>query len=114
MKETVSIAAVMVLVLASSVWAQQQPIYDPAYGGPVNYYGQPAYQPMYQGQGAAGQGRQAQQMHDGLIPQAFSGLYRAGGYLWSYMPAPLRPDQPSFIPPPESGNVIINFVPGSP
>jgi len=113
MRATMRIAIVMVLVFACSAWAQQEPIYDHSYRGPVNYYGQPAYQPMYQGQAPA-QAGQPQQMNNGLIPKAFSGLYQAGGYLWSYMPAPLRPDQPSFVPPPESGNVTINFVPASP
>lgn len=113
MRATMRIAIVIILAFACSAWAQQAPIYDRSYNGPVNYYGQPAYQPMYQGQAPA-RGGQSQQMNNGLIPKTFNGLYQAGGYLWSYMPAPLRPDQPSFVPPPESGNVTINFVPGSP
>jgi len=117
MKATISLGVGIVLVCVCSSWGQQPQIYDNAYHGPTNYYGQPTYKVMQSQQRARQQAyRQAQYQRQsgGIIPKTFNSLQRVGGYLWSYMPAPVRGGQSPHYVPPQSGSVTINFVPGSP
>lgn len=117
MKATISLAVGMVLVCACSSWGQQARIYDNAYRGPTNYYGQPTFKVLQSQQRARQQAygqAQYRRQNTGIIPNAFNSLHRVGGYLWSYMPAPVRGGQSPHHVPPQSGSVTINFVPGSP
>jgi hypothetical protein len=97
-------------VVAPSLGQQQSPIYDHSYYGPTNYYGQPAYQPVPKQQQPRNQ-----PPPPGIIPQALTQAQQAGGYLWSFLPAPWRGGpQPSYIPPANPENLVITLVPGAP
>ncbi len=109
MKSIVPIVLLMILACAHAVLAQAQPMYDPAYSGPVNIYGQPAYgAPVNNPPGYV----QQAQPFPGLIPLGISQAQSAASYLWSYMPAPWRGGPSPYAIPPGSANV--NFVPGTP
>ncbi len=111
MKAICSLVILVTMIMCQSAFGQASPMYDPAYAGPMNMYGQPTFD-----QGAAQQARtnqQQQQQFRGLFPMAFDGLYGAGSYLWGYMPAPVRGVESPYAVPPGSGQVITNFVPGT-
>jgi hypothetical protein len=115
MKRSIIVIAVLALVPACVVWAQQSAIYDNAYRGPVNYYGQPQFQPMtqYNQQGM----RYGQQFrNDGLLFQGAHAVKQLGNYFWNYLPAPIRGQSQPW---PSSyqvkgGYVIQNYVPPIP
>jgi len=88
---------------------QPQPMYDMSYRGPMNIYGQPVYsvEPRKDG------GQPAQNPNEGVFPMAASGLEALGRYFWSYMPAPVRGEPDPLQPPPGSGYVVRQVVPGS-
>lgn len=83
--------------------------YDRNYSGPMNMYGQPTFSvPQY------GPVQRAQQQgQDGYVPMAVDGLYHLGSYLWSFMPAPLTGAKSPYDIPQGSGQVNVNFVPGT-
>ena len=113
MKGLIPVITVLVLISSGMAWCQQGSIYDNSYRGPVNYYGQPQFQPLPQNYGRTPPG-QSPPIDDGLIFQGAHQVGRLGNYLWSYMPAPLR----GVTPPIHSyqnrdSSVHINFVPGS-
>jgi hypothetical protein len=114
MKALALILALSVTVCATSAFAQGTSAYDQNYSGPMNVYGQPAYTAR-PGQQPSGQqppqtGPYAQ---NGIIPLAAQGASALGSYLWTYMPAPLTGAESPYQVPPGSGQVIVNFVPGS-
>ena len=110
MKPTCLFVILFSLLAAQSALGQQaSPMYDPAYSGPMNIYGQPTFGTLPQ----RTQPNQQQQPNQGLIPMAFGGLYNAGAYFWSYMPAPVRGAESPYAVPPENQQVITNFVPGT-
>lgn len=88
---------------------QPQPMYDTSYKGPMNVYGQPVYsmEPRRDDQ------QTAQNANNGVFPMAATGLESLGRYFWSYMPAPVRGAPEQFGPPPGSGYVVRQVVPGS-
>jgi hypothetical protein len=88
---------------------QPQPMYDMSYKGPMNIYGQP----VYSMEPRKDEGQGAQNANDGVFPMAATGLGALGSYLWSYMPAPVRGEPQQFGPPPGSGYVVRQVVPGS-
>ena len=100
----------MVFVLCTATIGRSSEIYDRSYQGPMNMYGQPALiiPPNQQGQNAVNSRPQ------GIIPMAADGLWQVGGYLWSYMPAPVRGVQSPYVVPPGSGQVTTSYVPGTP
>jgi len=109
MKMIFSVLALMMLLCTNLAFSQTQSMYDTSYAGPYNMYGQPTFIHPYQ---AAGQ--QQPQPSQGLIFQGADALQSAAGYLWTYMPAPLRGvDSRTYFAPAESGPTIINFVPGT-
>jgi hypothetical protein len=113
MKKLILVIAGLVLITAGMAWSQQQSIYDNAYRGPRNYYGQPQFQPMPGDYGRRPQGRAAP-MGDGLIFQGAHSVRQLGGYLWNYLPAPITGVKRNpFNAGTRGGDVIINFVPGS-
>jgi len=85
-------------------------MYDNTYNGPMNVYGQPVLTPLPGPR--PGSAEQQQQFNNGLIFMAGEAVQNVGSYLWSYMPAPLRGVETQLSPPPGSGHVIVNFVPG--
>ncbi|MGO9120897.1 MAG: hypothetical protein ACLQPD_25220 [Desulfomonilaceae bacterium] len=90
----------------------QTPMYDNSYSGLFNMYGQPTFvAPEYQP--GAQQQAQQQQGQDGLIFKGASAVQSVGGYLWSYMPAPLRGADAGYFAPAGTGPTIINFTPGT-
>lgn len=110
MKAICTFVILLMVIVAHSAFGQQsQPMYDPAYSGPMNVYGQPTFGDPAQ----RAQANQQQQPNNGLIPMAFNGLYGVGTYLWGYMPAPVRGAESPYTVPPGSGQVITNFVPGT-
>ncbi|MGB6068759.1 MAG: hypothetical protein WBG50_28450 [Desulfomonilaceae bacterium] len=112
MKATIAIVAVVCAVGTYPVFGQQNfSMYDRSYSGPVNVYGQPAFEPVPNSQR---QGGQPQQARPGLVPSAVNRLGGIGGYLWGFMPAPIRGAASPYAVPPGSGHVNVNFVPGSP
>ncbi|MEJ2717140.1 MAG: hypothetical protein P8182_08365 [Deltaproteobacteria bacterium] len=108
MRATIPIVLAIALLCACPVWAQQFQMYDRSYAGPTNYYGQPTFKAMPRPQG------RAQQPDHGAVPLAIYGVQRLGGYLWSYMPAPVRGQKSPYVLPPDSGQVTITAVPGGP
>jgi len=110
MKAVIAIVAVLFCVCAQQVFGQEaSPMYDRSYAGPYNMYGQPTFTqlPSTQRQGAQ------QQSSTGIIPRAVDRMGDFGGYLWSYMPAPVRGVESPYSVPPGTGQVNVNFVPGS-
>jgi hypothetical protein len=108
--KTISLFVIfLVLALCMGAWAQSSEIYDRSYQGPMNIYGQPALTvpQNQQGQSPANTG------FPGLLPMATDGLSQVGGYLWSYMPAPVRGAPSPYAVQPGSGQVTTNFVPGT-
>jgi len=85
------------------------PMYDNSYSGPMNIYGQ-AVMNVVPRQDA--QGQPTQEFNNGLIFMAGEAVQNVGGYLWGYMPAPVRGVENPLTPPQGSGQVFINFVPG--
>jgi len=111
MKAIVVITIVMVVICSNVAVCQQSSMYDTRYSGPMNIYGQPTFtMPQQQRPAQAGQPQQPTQ---GLFPMAASGLYRAGEYFWSYLPAPITGADAQYTVPPGSGQVITSFTPGS-
>jgi len=112
MKMIFSVVALIMLLCTNLAFSQTQSMYDTSYAGPYNMYGQPTFIHPYQ---AAGQQQQQQQQPtDGLVFQGAAAVQSAAGYLWTYMPAPLRGvDSRTYFAPAESGPTIINFVPGT-
>lgn len=102
------VSLVFILCLASM--AQTSEIYDRTYQGPMNIYGQPAIIMPQNQQGQNTVNNQPQ----GLLPKAADGLWQAGQYFWSYMPAPVRGVQSPYAVPQGSGQVTTSFVPGTP
>jgi len=121
MKTTITVAVIIVVASVGAAFGQGAPVqppvqqaspmYDTAYRGPVNYYGQPIYTPPQQAQQPQ---NQQQPVNNGLVFQAASGLGSVGSYLWSYMPAPVRGAKSPYEVPPGQGQVMVNFVPGAP
>ncbi|MFH0959830.1 MAG: hypothetical protein V1897_14125 [Pseudomonadota bacterium] len=109
MKTILTAMMVLALALNMSLEVKASEIYDRSYQGPMNMYGQPALiiPPNQAGQNSSPSGSQ------GLLPMAVDGLSQAGGYLWSYMPAPVRGAQSPYAVPPGSGQVTTSFVPGT-
>jgi hypothetical protein len=111
MRAIVVVAALGVLAFAQIVGAQGAPVYDQRYAGPMNRYGQPTFSvPPAQTAPAD----QNQVPMNGVIPLAVQGVQSVGGYLWSYAPAPLRGVESPYKMTPGQGQVIVNFVPGTP
>ncbi len=111
MRAIVVAAALSVIVCAQIAGAQGTPVYDHKYSGPMNVYGQPTFSVPTAQPGQAGQNPGAT---NGIVPLAVQGVQAAGGYLWSYAPAPLRGVQSPYKLTPGQGQVIVNFVPGAP
>ncbi|MCA1961502.1 MAG: hypothetical protein LDL33_11980 [Desulfomonile sp.] len=110
MKAILVAASAIVLLCAASAVASDGDIYDRSYSGPRNYYGQPTFEPYHlQGQ----QAQQGQPVDNGLIFQAARGIYQIGNFLWGFTPAPLRGVQSPYSMSPDSGQVTVNFVPGT-
>lgn len=110
MKTIITIVAVVLCICAQPAFAQQDsPMYDRSYSGPYNMYGQPTFTqlPSTQRQGVQ------QQAAEGIIPRAVDRVGDFGSYLWSYMPAPVRGADSPYTVPPGSGQVNVNFVPGT-
>ena len=112
MKALALILALSLTMCATAALAQGTSAYDQNYSGPMNMYGQPTFTgPAPQQPGTPPQtGPYAQ---NGIIPLAARGAYEVGSYLWSYMPAPLTGAPNPYQVAPGSGQVIVNFVPGS-
>jgi hypothetical protein len=89
----------------------QTPMYDNSYNGLFNMYGQPTFIAPENQPGSQQQAQQ-QQGQDGLIFKGASAVQSVGGYLWSYMPAPLRGADAGYFAPAGTGPTIINFTPG--
>ncbi len=104
--KTISFILVVICFAGAPMVAAQ--MYDPNYNGPVNAYGQPSYSVSPQNSS-----QPAQQPPSGLIPYAGSALQKAGGYLWGFLPAPVRGAQPAYAVPPGAGQTNVIFVPGS-
>ncbi len=107
MKAVSCIAVCCLAVLAFSATRVEAQMYDPNYTGPRNYYGHATFEPYI----TQPQQTQAQQVDNGLIFQAGRGLLNVGGYLWSYMPAPMRPNPPQYTPDAGAGDISVSFVP---
>ena len=109
MKTVFIVISVLALALGMNPGVESSEIYDRSYKGPMNMYGQPALivPPSQPGQDSSSSSSQ------GLLPMAADGLLQAGGYLWSYMPAPVRGVQSPYAVPPGSGQVTTSFVPGT-
>jgi hypothetical protein len=110
MKAIVVTTIVILLVCSNVAVCQQSSMYDPRYSGPVNIYGQPTFTMPQQRPAQAGPPQQAA---GGLFPMAAQGLYRAGEYFWTYLPAPITGADSKYTVPPGSGQVITNFTPGT-
>lgn len=116
MNTRIAMVCVLFIALANAAvaqWSQgptnQSPsMYDQSYRGPMNMYAQPVFSV---GPGQANQ--RAQQAPEGVFPMAASGLQSLGGYLWSYMPAPVRGVESPYQVAPGAGHVSVQFVPGS-
>jgi hypothetical protein len=110
MKTVITIVAVVLCVYSQPVFAQQDsPMYDRSYSGPYNMYGQPTFTQLPSSQRQGVQSPQA----EGIIPRAVDRVGDFGSYLWGYMPAPVRGAGSPYTVPPGSGQVNVNFVPGS-
>lgn len=111
MKTVISIVAVVLSVCAQPVLAQQNSqMYDRSYSGPFNMYGQPTFTPLTAPQRQAAR---QQQTNQAIIPRAVDRVGDFGSYLWGYMPAPVRGAESPYAVSPGSGQVNVNFVPGS-
>lgn len=110
MKAIVVITIVMLVVWSNVAACQQSSMYDTRYSGPVNIYGQPTFTMPQQRPVQAGTPQQAS---GGLFPMAAQGLYRAGEYFWTYLPAPITGADAQYVVSPGSGQVITNFTPGT-
>lgn len=110
MRAIIAMTAGLVLVCAFSALGDDPAVYDNNYTGPRNYYGQPTFD-MYQTRQQ--QQTQPRPVDQGLFFQFGRGLAQVGGYVWGYMPAPVRGVENQYLPQPGQGNVNINFVPGS-
>jgi|GEM_PF-1734484 len=114
----IPLGALVCLFAAASSFAQWGPpqapesqpnrMYDNQYRGPMNVYGQPVYSMPPRQDNAQSQ----QTPNHGIIPLAASGLETFGKYLWGYLPAPVRGEEPQIVPPPGSGFVVRQVVPG--
>ncbi|MDQ7782956.1 MAG: hypothetical protein RDU20_08765 [Desulfomonilaceae bacterium] len=92
----------------------QQPtqMYDKSYKGPYNMYGQPVITGYQRQQNM--QQDQSQMVHNGLLPRVLRGAEGLGGYLWSYMPAPVRGVGSPYDVAPGEAQHTVTVVPGSP
>jgi hypothetical protein len=109
MKRTSLLVVTIIFVVSASAFSQGAEIYDRNYQGPMNIYGQPVLT-VPEGQQSAGV---QNQQFPGVLPMISDGVSGIGGYLWSYMPAPLRGAQSPYYVPPDSGAVSQQFVPGT-
>ena len=110
MKTVIAILAMALSVCVQPVFGQQDfQIYDRSYSGPYNMYGQPTFTQLPSTQRQGGQ----QQVNQAIIPRAVDRMGDFGSYLWSYMPAPVRGEDSPYAVPSGSGQVNVNFVPGS-
>jgi hypothetical protein len=105
--KTMSLACLTVLVIMCQTALGQSAMYDQNYTGPTNYYGHPTYQTMPR------QNSPEQQAPQGILPMAGSVLGSFGGYLWSYMPAPVTGAPNPYHVTPGTGQVNTTFVPGA-
>jgi hypothetical protein len=89
----------------------QQPfhMYDQSYRGPQNMYGQPVITGFKRQQ--AQQQAQPQSINNGVVPRVLRGVGGLGGYLWSYMPAPLTGAKNPYEVPAGQAQHVVNFVP---
>jgi hypothetical protein len=110
MKAKIIVSVLCLLGCTTLGWAQGAQMYDRSYAGPMNMYGQPTLTTPPQQQAPNAQN---QVPMNGAIPLAARGVQAAGSYLWSYMPAPMRGVESPYKMEPGSGQVIVNFVPGS-
>jgi len=117
MRTAVPIAVAIALLAVCCAWAQQGAMYDYSYSGPRNAYGQPTFKmpPQYRRANAQARAQPGgrQQAPNGVVPMAWNQVRGFGGYLWSYMPAPLRGQPNQYVVQPNSGQVTVNFVPGA-
>lgn len=111
MRTIIVLAVVAVLACSQVAGAQGTPIYDRNYSGPMNVYGQPTYSVPTGQQDPAAQNSPPM---NGVLPTAVRGMQSVGSYLWSYAPAPMRGVQSPYTYTPGQGQVIVNFVPGTP
>ena len=109
MKKISLLVLMMVFMASASAFSQGAEIYDRNYQGPMNVYGQPVLTIPEGQQSAGGQ----QQQFPGVLPMVADGVSGVGGYLWSYMPAPVRGVQSPYNLSPDSGVVYQHFVPGT-
>ncbi|MFC1833384.1 hypothetical protein ACFL2Q_01450 [Thermodesulfobacteriota bacterium] len=129
MRRAISLLVAVLIFGVVPAWAQQAQMYDQQYRGPVNYYGQPTYKPVPrprqpspnpymtpQAYGAPQQRRQAQQpqIQNGVVPYVSNYLHGYGQYFWSFLPAPIRGQQPQTQYQSGPGHVSVTLVPGSP
>ncbi len=85
-------------------------MYDPAYNGPMNIYGQPV---LIRPEGNNNnQQNQPSPYGGGPIHSAINGIQQVGSYFWGFLPAPVRGQEPPPITPSGPGQVTVNFVPG--
>lgn len=111
MRAIAIVTIVAVLACAQLVAAQSTPVYDRNYSGPVNRYGQPTFSTPTAEPGQDGQNPYPM---NGVLPTAVRGVQSVGSYLWSYAPAPMRGVKSPYTLTPGQGQVIVNFVPGTP
>lgn len=109
MKKISCLVLMMVFMTAASAFSQGAEIYDRNYQGPMNVYGQPVPTAPESKQSVGTQ----QQQFPGVLPMIVDGVGGVGGYLWSYMPAPVRGVQSPYNLSPDSGVVYQQFVPGT-
>ena len=90
---------------------QQQPfrMYDQSYKGPYNVYGQPVITGFKRQQ--TQQQAQPQTINNGVVPRVLRGVEGLGGYLWSYMPAPLTGARNPYEVQAGEAQHTVNFVP---
>ena len=111
MRTIVVVAVLSLMACAQVAGAQGTSAYDQKYAGPMNMYGQPTFSVPTAQQKQADPTPYAM---NGAVPLAVQGVQALGGYLWSYAPAPLRGVESPYKFTPGQGQVIVNFVPGTP
>ena len=109
MKKLTLLVLVSLLMTSASAFGQGAEIYDRNYQGPMNVYGQPVLS-VPEGQQSVGVQPQG---FPGILPMVADGVGGVGGYLWSYMPAPVRGVQSPYNLSPNSGVVYQHYVPGT-
>jgi hypothetical protein len=84
------------------------PMYDPSYTGRTTGQALPTFTPMQPAR------PNQPPPPTGIIPSVGNGLWNAGSFLWSFMPAPLQGGPNPYVVGPDQGHVITNFTPGNP